>query len=98
MNKEEMTIHLDFSGCQTAMEFHHRIKSAFHFPDWYGCNWDAFFDLLHTDVEENQIIISGLNTLPAELHDSIPCLLTILAETKKERLAFGDIFTYEIRN
>lgn len=94
--KEEPVIQLDFSDCSSALEFHHRIKAAFRFPDWYGCNWDAFYDLLSTDVEESRIIITGVSSLPKELHDYIPHILDVLEEIKKERLMYGDIFSYEI--
>lgn len=94
--KEEPVIRLDFTDCSSALEFHHRIKTAFRFPDWYGCNWNAFYDLLSTDVEENRIIITGVSSLPKDLHEYIPDLLDVLEKIKKEQLLYGDIFSYEI--
>ena len=96
--KDELTIHLDFSKCNAALELHQRIKSAFKFPDWYGCNWDVFYDLLCTDVEESRVIITGLYSLPSELQDAIPPMLKVLEDIQQYRLEYGESFVFEIIN
>lgn len=35
---------LDLTDCRYLGELHRRIKVAFDFPDYYGENWDAFYD------------------------------------------------------
>lgn len=37
---------LDLPGITTKAELHARFKEQLHFPDWYGANWDAFFDCI----------------------------------------------------
>ena len=39
-------IELDLTGCKYLAEIHERIRVAFDFPEWYGKNWSAFWDLL----------------------------------------------------
>ena len=47
-NFKELYI-LDFSKAEHYLEIHKIIKSELDFPDYYGCNWDAFWDCL-TDM------------------------------------------------
>ncbi len=46
MSKKIKEITLDFTGVKTLWELHERIRVAFDFPEWYGKNRDAFWDLL----------------------------------------------------
>lgn len=39
-------IQLDLTGCKGYYELHERIRQAFNFPNFYGHNWSAFWDLL----------------------------------------------------
>lgn len=48
---ENKTIVLDLTNCKNLWELHERIRVAFDFPEWYGKNWDAFWDLLWSDCE-----------------------------------------------
>ena len=36
----------DLAGCIEKDEFLARVAEALEFPDWFGRNWDAFFDCL----------------------------------------------------
>ena len=58
------TIILDLTGCKSLRDIHERIRIAFDFPDWYGKNWDAFWDLLRTECDANTVIIKGKQTIP----------------------------------
>ena len=39
----------DLAGCGDKDAFFSRVAEALEFPDWFGRNWDAFFDCL-TDL------------------------------------------------
>ena len=43
---------LDFSKVNYINEVHQIIKDELDFPDYYGMNWDAFWDCLTDMVEE----------------------------------------------
>ena len=47
---------LDFRNIQYYGDVHKTIKDAFDFPDYYGENWDAFWDCL-TDMVDDPIHI-----------------------------------------
>ena len=37
---------IDLAGCRDKETFLERTASALGFPDWFGRNWDAFYDCL----------------------------------------------------
>ena len=90
-------IELDLTGCKYLGEIHKRIKEAFDFPDRYGENWSAFWDLLRSDCDADKVIIKGEKTLPEELAVFLPKIHEILQRNveffKKTNL---QPFTYEI--
>ena len=45
--KEKYTI--DFRGVKNYYDMHFTIRDSLDFPDYYGANWDAFWDCL-TDI------------------------------------------------
>lgn len=44
---------LDFTNVKNYIEVHQIIKKAFDFPDYYGENWDAFWDCMRDMVDED---------------------------------------------
>ncbi len=59
-------IELDLTGCKYLSEIHERIRIAFDFPEWYGKNWSAFWDLLWSECDADQVVIKGEHGLPKE--------------------------------
>lgn len=43
---EIIKISLDLTDCKYIRDFHERIRVALDFPEWYGANLDALWDLL----------------------------------------------------
>ncbi len=98
-NKNKKVIRLDFTGCKTAWEYHERIRVAFDFPEWYGKNWDAFWDLLRTDCDANKVEIVGECTLNKEFDNYIEMTHKILQEmVDKCKNDPEDHFEYEVMN
>ena len=62
MSKEKYTI--DFTNVNYYLEMHAIIWHALDFPDYYGCNWSAFWDCL-TEMygEPVHIEIIGLDVI-----------------------------------
>lgn len=90
-------IELDFSGCKYLYDLHEKIKVAFDFPEWYGKNWSAFWDLLWSECDAEKVIINGENQLPDELKVFLPKIHEILERNVKfhKDMNLPD-FTYEI--
>lgn len=47
---------IDLSAVTSTAELHATLRDALDFPDWYGANWDAFWDA-----------ITGLVEMPVQL-------------------------------
>ena len=81
MSKEKYTI--DFTNVNYYLEMHAVIWKALDFPDYYGCNWDAFWDCL-TDMygEPIHIEIHGLDVIERKFSDSASKMIEILKRFK----------------
>ena len=90
-------IKLDLTDCKYLDELHERIRVAFDFPDWYGKNWDAFWDLLWRECDADKVIIKGEKELDNELKVVLPTLHKILNRNIKLRKESNlNDFSYEI--
>ena len=49
-------IELDFSQCYSKEEVHDYLKNKFGFPEYYGRNLDALFDVLGDIAEDTGIV------------------------------------------
>ena len=96
--EEKKTVTLDLTGCQSLGEIHQRIKKTFDFPDFYGQNWDAFWDLLRTECDANEIIVVGMGTLPKEFQWHCDKLVEILQRLKESRAKYGFLVEIEIQS
>ena len=92
-------IELDLTGCKYLAEVHERIRIAFGFPEWYGKNWSAFWDLLWSECDADQVIIKGEHSLSKEFN--IP--LSKMHEALEDNIKFRkdnnlEPFSYKIIN
>lgn len=61
-------IEIDLSPIQTTKDLHSLLSKALNFPDFYGCNWDAFWDSITGLVEMPFILrIYGFDLLYTRL-------------------------------
>ena len=96
--EQEKIITLDLTGCKYLGEIHQRIKKAFGFPDFYGENWSAFWDLLWSECDANKVVIVGEETVSKELKPSVETMNGILQELKEDRIKYGELIEIEIHN
>jgi RNAse (barnase) inhibitor barstar len=64
----ELTIELN--QVKTKEELHSLLSSKLGFPDWYGNNWDAFWDMItDTDIVimPNRLVVIGFKELSERL-------------------------------
>ena len=99
-NKKIIT--LDLTDCKYIMDLHERIRIAFDFPEWYGAGWHAFWDLLRSDVDADEVIIIGENTMPKEFEKELESMHRALDNKvemhKRDVELYDDIrpFSYRI--
>lgn len=93
---EKKMVTLDLTDCKYLGELHERIRKAFDFPEWYGENWDAFWDLLFSDCDADGVRIIGEHTLSKEFDSQIEILHTILEENKEKHSKYHHDFSIEI--
>ena len=48
---------IDFTNVQHFMEMHFVIRDSLDFPDYYGCNFDAFWDCLTNMISKKFIFL-----------------------------------------
>lgn len=92
-------IELDLTGCKYLAEIHERIRMAFNFPEWYGKNWSAFWDLLWSECDANQVIIKGEYSLSKEFDIPLSKMHEALEDNVKFRKDNNlEPFSYKIIN
>ena len=79
--KEKYTI--DFTNVTNYLEMHLVIREALDFPDYYGCNWDAFWDCLTNMVGRPvNIEIVGFDVIEQKFDNAAKTMIKILREFK----------------
>lgn len=79
--KETYTI--DFTNVQSYLEMHFAIRNALDFPDYYGCNWDAFWDCLTNMLGRPiHIVVIGLDVIERKFGNAARNLVEIFKEFK----------------
>ena len=79
--KEKYTI--DFTNVKDYLEMHFVIRDALDWPDYYGCNWDAFWDCLTNMVGRPiHIEILGLDVIERRFDDAAKMMIDTLREFK----------------
>ncbi|RPF43276.1 barstar (barnase inhibitor) [Hydrogenoanaerobacterium saccharovorans] len=89
-------ITLDLTDCKYLGELHQRIKKAFDFPDFYGENWDAFWDLLWSECDADKVVILGEHTMPKEFDWHLEKMHEVLYDFKNDCAKDGERFEFEI--
>lgn len=90
-------IELDLTNCKYLYELHERIRIAFDFPEWYGKNWSAFWDLLWSECDADKVVIIGENTLPKDFNNAINTMHECLQRNSSFRSEHNlNTFSYEI--
>ena len=94
MNQKRAT--LDLSGCQYISEMHQRIKEALQFPEYYGENWDAFWDCINRECDIDHLTVVGSSKVAKELQPALQTMIELLEENKEWWANSDTPFRYEI--
>ena len=74
---------IDFTNVKYYLQVHEIIKEALDFPDYYGKNWDAFWDCLTDMVGRSvHIEIRGLDVLKEKFPETAETLIECLTDFK----------------
>ena len=74
---------IDFTKVNYYLEMHAVIWHALEFPDYYGCNWSAFWDCLTNMVGDPiHIEIIGLDVIRRKFDGSADMIIETLKEFK----------------
>lgn len=94
---EQKNYIMDFSNVKYYLEMHAVIKKSLDFPDYYGCNWSAFWDCL-TDMYGSpiRIEIKGLDNIERRFDGVADKLISILKRFKHFNSAFENDIQIEI--
>lgn len=86
---------VDFSNIKHFSEIHKIIQSSLDFSDYYGRNWDAFWDCL-TDMYGDPIHIEiiGLEVIERKFDESASKMIEIL---KRFKHFSNDLFSNDIQ-
>lgn len=93
---DKKTATLDLTDCKYLGEMHQRIKKSLNFPNYYGENWDAFWDCINADCDVDFITVIGINTLSKELKKEAEIMISLLEDNKKYWADVEPPFDYEI--
>lgn len=78
---------LDLRQVHTKHDLHNLLASELDFPDWYGNNWDAFWDVIR-DIDlvtlPKRLILLGFKELSEKLPKDTEVLQKCFADLKQE--------------
>ena len=81
MSKKKYVV--DFTNVKYYLEMHAVIWKSLDFPDYYGCNWDAFWDCLSEMYGEPvHIEIIGIDVLESKFEGVADKMIKILKRYK----------------
>ena len=87
---------LDLTDCRDGIDMHQRFKKDLEFPDFYGENWDAFWDSLMWESPVEYVEVRGEHTISKELVPMWGKAYEIFEEVKQKRRELGWEFDYVI--
>jgi len=96
MSKKKYVV--DFTNVKYYLEMHAVIEKSLDFPDYYGCNWDAFWDCL-SDMRGDPVHIEiiGIEVIERKFVNAAEKMIEILKRFKHfNNDLFSDIIKIEI--
>lgn len=89
------TITLAVGDATSAQSLHEKLAAALGFPDYYGKNWDAFWDCIRDPDQSTmpqRLVIQGFGVLRERLPREADLLRGCLLDHQREKLGFEVLF------
>lgn len=85
INARKKIIEIDFNSIQSSEELHALLKEKLDFPDFYGMNWNAFWDSITGLVElPEKLVLIGWNNMIKNLQEDAKIMKYYLDEYKEK--------------
>lgn len=81
-----MSVIIDCKTWSDKAAAHESLKKALEFPDWYGCNADALYDLL--TERPYAITLTNLATAKASMGRDLEVILTVMKDANALEAAY----------
>ncbi|MBB4868110.1 RNAse (barnase) inhibitor barstar [Pseudomonas nitritireducens] len=76
---------IDLDGVHDKEELHGRLAQALKFPDWYGRNWDAFWDAITGLVDMPEVLeLHGWSAFSVAMPNESNQLTELFGEMKEK--------------
>jgi RNAse (barnase) inhibitor barstar len=83
--ERESLVEISLAEVHDAASLHAVLQDALHFPSWYGCNWDAFWDAITGLVQMPQTLrLLGWSDLQSKLPRDAALLKQCLDEMAQQ--------------
>ena len=92
------TVILDLSDCKYVGELHQKIKEALSFPDYYGENWDAFYDMMCMESSAEKILIRGIADANKVIRSAVEEMVDTLEAVQMHHKRFNKMLSYEMED
>ncbi len=86
MSADELV--LDLARERSKQALHRLLAQGLGFPDYYGMNWDAFWDCVRDDDQSRlprHLVLAGMASLEQSLPHEARTLQQVLRELQHER-------------
>ncbi|MCL2772355.1 MAG: barstar family protein [Oscillospiraceae bacterium] len=73
---------IDFTEVKSVYEAHKLISEKLNFPDWYGGNLDALWDLLTGYISPHEIHIKGITDVHGHVRPALQKIVEVFQEAE----------------
>ena len=92
-----LEITINVTNIKTSTELHHLFADKLLFPEYYGCNWDAFWDCISTTSQSHMpdvVILQGIENLikflPADTENMRVCFDNYLSQNPEKKVYYSN--------
>ena len=79
------SITIDLINIQNPLELHLKFKTELNFPDFYGMNWDSFWDTINGLVEmPDEVLLKNWKVIEARMPSDAEILKSMIANFNRE--------------